>query len=420
MVLLICPCALESILSPPPPRPAFSSIFFVIGTPATSPLRSRIYFWNTTMAPTNQAAWITEKGGKPLVVKSAPYPSPEANQIVIKNAAVAINPMDWMLQLVGFLAFSWLKYPNIFGADMAGEVVEVGSGVKRFAVGDRVLALGVGGDPDTNSSAQSTFQNYTIARDNLASQIPDDMSFDKAVVLPLGLATAASGLFQEDFLNLQWPTIPPQKSTGKTLLVWGGSTSVGSNAVQLAAAAGYEVFSTSSPRNFEYVKKLGASYVFDYNSKTIAKDLVTALKGKQMAGALAVGPNSLPFCIDILSKTEGVKFVTEIGGLTLPPDRDVTGLTLVSLILGTLWTNISLRFKRAMTGVQSKFVWGSDLKKTDLGKAIFENFLPKALAEHKYIAAPEPQIVGHGLEYIQDAMNQQRKGVSAKKLVVTL
>jgi NADPH:quinone reductase-like Zn-dependent oxidoreductase len=72
------------------------------------------------------------------------------------------------------------------------------------------------------------------------------------------MSTAACGLFQEDHLALQRSSALP-KPTSKTLLVWGGSTSVGSNAIQLAVAAGYEVFTTASPKNFDYVKKLGAA-----------------------------------------------------------------------------------------------------------------------------------------------------------------
>ncbi|CRG83376.1 hypothetical protein PISL3812_00727 [Talaromyces islandicus] len=369
---------------------------------------------------TNQAAWITQKNAIPMVVKSAPYPNPKANEIIIKNGAVAINPMDWMLQLIGHLGFPWITYPAIFGADMAGEVVEVGSEITRFAVGDRVLAVSTALDPDRNNHAEGAFQNYSIAVENLVSQIPVDLPFENAAVLPLGLATAASGLFLEDFLNLRWPTIPSKQPTGKTVLIWGGSTSVGSNAVQLAAAAGYEVVSTSSPRNFEYVKKLGASQMFDYNSKTVVKDIISALSNKEMAGAMAIGEDSVGLCIDILSKTKGTKFVTEIGGANLPKEGSVGILTVVRLVFTMFSTNLSVRYKKMRTGVTGKFVWGSNLKKTDLGNAIFGEFLPKALAEKRYLAVPEPEVVGHGLEDVQQAMDLQRRGVSAKKLVVKL
>lgn len=119
-----------------------------------------------------------------------------------------------------------------------------------------------------------------------ASETPDSISFESAAVIPLGFSTAACGLFQDTFFNLQLPTVPPQKQTGNTLLIWGGASSVGSNAIQLAVAAGYEVITTASAKNFEYVKKLGASQVFDYHSSTISADLVDALNGKTLMGAL--------------------------------------------------------------------------------------------------------------------------------------
>jgi len=105
------------------------------------------------------------------------------------------------------------------------------------------------------------------------------MSYEDAAVLPLALSTAACGLFQKDHLALNPPSSTP-KLTGQTLLIWGRSTRVGSNAIQLAVAAGYELISMPSPRNFDYVKGLGASQVFGYNSPTAVKDIVSALTGK--------------------------------------------------------------------------------------------------------------------------------------------
>jgi NADPH:quinone reductase-like Zn-dependent oxidoreductase len=125
----------------------------------------------------------------------------------------------------------------------------------------------------TKRKEEKAFQAYTILQTNMACKIPDTVPFENAVVLGLGLSTAAAALFNPHFLNLQLLTEPAQKPTGKTLLVWGGASSVGSNAVQLAVAASYEVITTASRKNFEYVKKLGASYRFDYNSPTVISEL---------------------------------------------------------------------------------------------------------------------------------------------------
>jgi NADPH:quinone reductase-like Zn-dependent oxidoreductase len=255
--------------------------------------------------PSNTAAWLTAAKTKTLQVKSAPYTRPLNNEIVIKNGAVAINPADWiMTQEMGSMIFPWIKYPFVLGSDVAGEVVEVGAAVTRFKVGDRVVGHAVGLAQKHNTSAKSAFQIYTVLLEHMSSAIPSALSYERAAVIPLGLSTAACGLFQKDQLELRYPMVNP-KPTGKTLLVWGGATSVGSNAIQLAVAAGYEVITTSSPR-----KKLGASQVFDYNSKTIVPDLVHAFKGRTSAGALSIGHGAADVCLDILHQCEGDKFIS--------------------------------------------------------------------------------------------------------------
>ncbi|TVY52236.1 Dehydrogenase azaJ, partial [Lachnellula cervina] len=210
--------------------------------------------------PSNTAAWLTKVGAIPLDVKPAPYTPPTEHQIVIKNKAVAINPVDWAVQTKGDALFPWLAFPYIGGSDVAGEVHEIGSGVTRFKVGDRVVGLAA----CLISGAEGAFQEYTVLRDHMTSHIPAALSYESASVIPLGLSTAASGLFQKGLLGLQHPSVPP-KPTGKSLLIWGGSTSVGCNAIQLAVAAGYEVITTASPKNFTLVKTLGATQAFDYN-----------------------------------------------------------------------------------------------------------------------------------------------------------
>ncbi|KAI8575776.1 hypothetical protein K450DRAFT_260143 [Umbelopsis ramanniana AG] len=374
------------------------------------------------MPPINTAAWLPAKQANPLEVKSAPYTPPSADQVVVKNHAVAINPVDYIIQNMGNLIFAWLKYPFILGTDLAGEIVEVGGdAASRFKIGDRVLALAAGTDRDRNNPAECASQNYTVVPADLVAHIPAKLSYEEAAVLPLGLATAASGLFLKDFLGLELPTVPARPSTGKTLIVWGGSTSVGCNAIQLAVAAGYEVFTTASPRNFELVKKLGASQVFDYNEKTVIQDMISALKEKDLAGALTIGPGSVSLCLDILSKTKGSRFVADVSGPGLASNSSkLSTLQLVPFVANFLAFNASLKWKSVRTGVSTKMVYGTDIKKNEVGLAIFRDFLPKALESGQYVCAPEPQVIGHGLEHIQPGYDLLSKGVSAKKIVVTL
>lgn len=348
------------------------------------------------MAPTNTAAWQVAARTTPLEVKSAPYTSPTDNEIVIKNSAVAINPVDWALQARGPDFFPWITYPCILGGDCAGTVVEVGPNVTRFKVGDRVLGHACGFT--TNNAPGAAFQHYVVLMTNMAAKIPDRMSFEEASVLPLCFSTAASGLFQKEYLALQLPSTPP-KPTGQSLLIWGGATSVGSNAVQLAVAAGYEVITTSSPKNFAFVTSIGASKVFDYASPTIFSELIHAFKGKKIAGAFNVtgisggaGGGAIKACCDVLLAVNGGGFVAS-----------------------------AMRYEGPLPeGIKNKMIFGSDIKKNEISEAVYGNFLEEALENGTFKAAPEALVVGKGLESVQEAFEVQKRGVSARKVVVSL
>lgn len=337
---------------------------------------------------TNTGAWIKAAKSRPFVVEPAPVWVPEANEILVKNHAIAINPVDGTLQ-----AGAWwpLNYPTMLGQDIAGVVAAVGPGVTQFKVGDRVVghALGMA----TKRDQDGGFQEYTILQTNVTAILPDNIAFEKACVLPLALSTAACGLFQESNLKLQLPTVPAAKPTGKTFIVWGGASAVGSNAIQLLVNAGYEVFATASPKNFEYAKKLGASQVFDYASPTVQEDLIAALKGKTTAGALdCIGGKPQGILQQVLAASEGDKGISSTKrGWPEPP-----------------------------AGVQMYSIFGTSLKDNFVGAAIYNDFLPKALKAGTFVPAPEPKIVGKGVEKIQDAVDTVLKGVSATKIVVTL
>jgi NADPH:quinone reductase-like Zn-dependent oxidoreductase len=144
--------------------------------------------------------------------------NPKPNQILFRSRAVAINPLDWGMQMMGPKRFPFLKCPCVFSYDVAGEVIAVGSDVSGAKVGDRVLGLTVG--PRFNDHCQlGAFQEYTLLADDMLSPILDRVSFEEACVIPLGLSTSASGMFEKDYLALPRPSVNP-KLLGKTLLVW--------------------------------------------------------------------------------------------------------------------------------------------------------------------------------------------------------
>ena len=371
--------------------------------------------------PTNTAAWIKAERA-PLDVGPAPYTPPAADQVVIRNHAVAVNPLEWIIQVAGNLAYRWLNYPTVIGSDVAGEVVEVGSAVTRFRVGDRVLGHAVGTDKDANTAAEGGFQLYTVLLERMAAPIPDTLAFEDAAVLPLAVSTAACGLFQTDQLGLARPSAKAAPA-GQTLLVWGGSTSAGSNAIQLAVAAGYEVIATASPRNFDYVRSLGASRVFDYNSPGVVADIVAAFKGRTLAGAIAFGTTSAASCIRIAGACQGNRFVS----IATPPvsfahlgEPDRGRLAVPRLIARLIGANVALQFGSRRRRVRTKYIFGTTLKANEVSTLIYRDFLPGALAEGRYLAVPNPTVVGHSLHDIQHALDIQRKGVSAAKVVVTL
>lgn len=200
--------------------------------------------------PSNKAAVLTATKA-PLEIKEVPYPTPNENEIIVKNRAVAINPVDWFQQEMGPEVIPFLKYPAILGYDVAGEVETLGSGVTKFKVGDRVAGL-----------VQQGFQEHVLLSEHMVTTIPSSVAFEQAAALPMGVSVATKALFHKNFLALDLPSASSSLK-GETILIWGGSTSVGSNVIQLAVAAGYEVITTASPGRFEYVRGLGASQVFD-------------------------------------------------------------------------------------------------------------------------------------------------------------
>src|SRR3954468_19181847 len=121
------------------------------------------------MSPTNRALWLLAKNAGKFEIRSAPYPSPKSNEIVIQNRAIAVNPVDWILPLKGSIMFAWLKYPFIIGTDVSRSVPAVGPGITDFQNGDRVLGFAGGYDEKVNNSAEGGFQEYTVLRTNLTA-----------------------------------------------------------------------------------------------------------------------------------------------------------------------------------------------------------------------------------------------------------
>lgn len=92
---------------------------------------------NEFFKPKNVAAWALKAKTRPLTVSKADYTSPPKHHVAIQVVDVAVNPIDWIMQDQDLFG---IDYPNVFGQDVAGEVVEVGDKVDDFKVGQRVIA----------------------------------------------------------------------------------------------------------------------------------------------------------------------------------------------------------------------------------------------------------------------------------------
>lgn len=349
------------------------------------------------MSEQNTALWLRSRFAR-LTVGPAPYTAAAAGEAVVRVRAVGLNLVDGVRGPLLGLVVPWLKFPAVVGGDVAGEVVEVGPGVTRLRAGDRVLGLALGLERSRNRPAEGGFQHYAVLLQHMVSPIPDTMSFEQAAVLPLQLATAATGLFQQDHLGLALPTAnrPDREAT---VLVWGGSTGVGSNAIQLARNAGYRVVATASPRNFEYLRSLGAAQTIDRTSPSAVDELVAAIGAGPLAGSLAIGRGSLRPVMRVAGRVPGTQRVASAAPAWL--------------------TRLQARGAGRL-GLRVSGVWGGSLKDNEVGPGVFVDFLPAALASGVYRSAPEAEIVGHGLEAIPAGLARLRQGVSAKKLVVTL
>ncbi|KAK2674713.1 Polyketide synthase, enoylreductase domain [Fusarium oxysporum f. sp. vasinfectum] len=307
----------------------------------------------------------------PLEVREIETPQPGPNEILVKNQIIAIQPIDAKIAKVAMLP---LPYPAVLGSSFAGTVEKVGSDVKDFKVGDKVVGMKTAGASDSKYSA---FQEYSISSEVTTTKVDDDETMDLAVRLVGNLPTIPA-IFNYT-LKLQRP-VPGQepKSQGKRILIYGGTSSIGSMSVQYLTQAGYEVITTTSPKHKDFVSKLGASKIIDHSqeSEALTKDLIAA------------GPYDI--VLDTISTGATVKLLADVV---------------------------------AAQGGDSFEGWSLLLGKeenAELLKWIFGTYFPKALATKSLISVPARKVPG-GLGGINDALDLLfPKGVSSEKVVVDL
>ncbi|XP_015087396.1 chloroplast envelope quinone oxidoreductase homolog [Solanum pennellii] len=182
-----------------------------------------------------------------------PVPTPNKDEVLIKLEATSLNPLDLRFQKGVARPFVPPKFPVIPCADVAGEVVEVGSNVVKFKAGDKVVAL-------LNPVSAGGLAEYAVAKESLTVQRPEEVSAAEGAGLPIAALTAHKALV--DIAGIKLDGSGPRMN----ILVTAGSGGVGHYAVQLAKLGNTHVTGTCGARNIEFVKSLGADEVLDYKT----------------------------------------------------------------------------------------------------------------------------------------------------------
>ncbi|EJD07036.1 GroES-like protein [Fomitiporia mediterranea MF3/22] len=208
-----------------------------------------------------QKALILETLEAEFRVGQTSIPKPRPGELLVKIHATALNPSDWKRREFSVLV---PPFPAIFGVDAAGTVEALGEGVQGFEKGDRVAYEG-----NVSSSDKATFQQYGTVPAELAAKLPDNIPFDEAASIPVGIATAAVGLYGDRPAGVQkytpcWEEGGEGLYRGNPIVVFGGSSSVGQYVIQLAKLSGFSpIIATASLPNSDFLESLGANHVID-------------------------------------------------------------------------------------------------------------------------------------------------------------
>jgi NADPH:quinone reductase len=206
-----------------------------------------------TALPTSMTAIGIKTPGGPdvLVPEQRPVPTPGAGEILVQVAAAGVNRPD-VMQRQGLYPPP-PGAPDIPGLEIAGEIVALGANVKRWKTGDRVMALVSGGG----------YADYCLAHESHALPV-SGLSMVEAAAIPETFFTVWHNMVERGALK-----------SGETFLVHGGTSGIGTTAIQLAKALGARVIATAgSAEKCEACRKLGADVAVNYKTE----DFVAATK----------------------------------------------------------------------------------------------------------------------------------------------
>lgn len=347
----------------------------------------------------NHAIFIKAAGDAQIA--ELPVPKLRDDYILVKTHAIALNPTDW--KHVDYLSSPGARV----GCDYAGTVLEIGSKVtKDFKVGDRVCGFCHGANAVYHEDG--SFGETITAKGDIQIKIPDNLSFEEAATLGVGITTVGQGLYQS--LELPLPNKPAAEKF--PVLIYGGSTATGALAIQYAKLSGLEVIVTASPRNFDYVKSLGADKAFDYNSPTCAEEIRSYSKDsvKHVFDCISEG-DSTKICVESMAPAGGVY------STLLPIDNQkVTSIN----------SKVQMKMTLGYTVIGEYFTfgpseWPANPENMEFGKMFWE--LSRGLLAEGKVKVHRPSVneFGKGLEGALKGMQHMREGkLSGKKLVYTL
>jgi aspyridone synthetase trans-acting enoyl reductase len=349
----------------------------------------------TSFKQTQKALKITAPG-QFTVLDTAPVPQPEADEVLIQVAAVALNPFDAksadLSPTVGATA----------GCDYAGTVIAIGSDAsKHITVGDRVCGCVFGNNPDRTENG--AFAEIVAAPTDLVLKIPEGVSFEQAATLGVGLSTAGMALYN----SFRLPMPISSDGDGRCVLVNGGATATGTLAIQLLRLSGCSPVVTCSPQSFAMVRQLGAVATFDYRSPTCGSDIRDATGDNlQFALDCVTSTASMKLCYEALSSKGGRYLSLDPFPLRAHNRRSVKPETIVCLT--QFGKAMSKPYKRPARPQDREFARGW-LERAE-----------KLLAEGRIQPHPHQEMPG-GLEGLGDGISLVRQGkVAGCKLVYAL
>jgi NADPH:quinone reductase-like Zn-dependent oxidoreductase len=184
-----------------------------------------------------------------LRLEQIEIPVPSDDDLLVKVYASSVNPVDWKIRAGLRHSRFPVKFPLTMGLDLSGVVAGTGRAVTEFRVGDSVYGRQ---DPFRNG----TFAEYIVIKADLVALKPQSLDHINTAALPLAGLTAWQALFEHGDLK-----------AGEKVLIHAASGGVGSLAVQLAKWKGAYVIGTTSEKNMDFVKSIGADEVINYQAE---------------------------------------------------------------------------------------------------------------------------------------------------------